>query len=253
MPWIKCPLKIKTGEKVALIGENGSGKTTLARVLNGLLQPVSGKIDLEITQPQESSPPHTARQIAYVFQNPDDQLFCKRVRDEIAFGPEKLGFSGEEIDHAIIHAMNLTGLSGLGEKHPYDLGFSGRKMVAIASALAMQTPILVFDEPIAGLDSGEIRIFSKVLDNIKARKGISVTITHDMNFVAEKLERALLLRFGNLIFDGKTRELFRKTDLIQEAGLELPLITDLAWKLGFREPLLCVNEFLSALRKRSLF
>ncbi len=239
--------QLEAGEKVALTGENGSGKTTLARLLNGLLKPQSGKIEISGLSPQNHTPAQMAHKVAYVFQNPDDQIFCQRVRDEIAFGPEKLGFSKVQINQVVDDAMNLTGLLDIGEKHPYDLGFSGRRMVTIASALAMQTPILIFDEPTAGLDSRELSIFCHILNDLNAKGKTSIVITHDMNFVAENLERVLLLQSGKLIIDNKTQEFFGLLNQIGDAGLEEPLIHTLGRRLGFANPPLNVQTFLGEL------
>lgn len=238
---------IAAGEKVALTGENGSGKTTLASLLNGMLKPQSGRIEIGGISPQHHTPAQMAYKVAYVFQNPDDQIFSQRVRDEIAFGPEKLGFSKVQIDQAVDDAMSLTGLLDFGDKHPYDLGYSGRRLVTIASALAMQTPIIIFDEPTAGLDSKELTIFSKILNYLEAREKTLIVITHDMNFIAENLERVLLLESGKLLIDATTQDLFNQIDKIKDAGLEEPLIHSLGRRLKLPEPTLNVQVFLSTL------
>ena len=145
-------LSIQPGERVALVGQNGSGKSTLARHLNGLLRPEQGQVWVGDWETSAHSPAKMARRVAYAFQNPDEQLFHQQVWGEVAFGPQNLGVSPEQVRAQVGQALELFGLSAFAQTNPRDLSYSGRKRISLASTVAMQTPVLVLDEPTAGLD-----------------------------------------------------------------------------------------------------
>ena len=150
-------LSIGSGEAVALIGENGAGKTTLAKLLNGLLRPTSGTVLVGEDDTRRYTPAQLSRHVGFVFQNPDDQLFARTVRDEVAFGPRNQRVSAGEVRARVDHALDDVGLGSAIDRHPYDLTAPERKRVALAAALAMQTPALILDEPTIGQDSGGVR------------------------------------------------------------------------------------------------
>jgi energy-coupling factor transport system ATP-binding protein len=156
-------LTIQPGEKVALVGENGSGKTTLARHLNGLLKPKSGSVRIGDWHTRQYSPAKLAQRVAFVSQNPDEQLFRQRVWDEVAFGPQNLGYHREQVQRMVADALELMQLQEVARLNPRDLGYSSRKRVALASAMAMQTSVLICDEPTAGLDAKEQALLSQAL------------------------------------------------------------------------------------------
>ena len=201
-------LMIQPGEKVALIGENGSGKTTLARHLNGLLRPQSGSIRVGDWQTTQHSPAKLAQRVAYVFQNPDEQLFRQRVWDEVAFGPQNLGCRPEQVRDRVEHALALMELRAVSQINPRDLGYSGRKRVALASAIAMQTPVLIFDEPTAGLDAREQEHLGQVIASLHQQGKTIVMISHDMDFLAENLDRFVLIQRGRIILDAASAGFF---------------------------------------------
>ncbi|MBN1314378.1 MAG: ABC transporter ATP-binding protein, partial [Anaerolineales bacterium] len=140
-------LVIEPGEQVAIVGQNGSGKTTLVKHFNGLLQPTQGSVLIGDWDTREHPVFKMAARVGYVFQNPDEQLFTKNVHDEVCFGPKNLNFTPEKIEEKVEDALSLTELSDKKETNPYDLAPTWRKMVALASIIAMDTPIVIFDEP----------------------------------------------------------------------------------------------------------
>jgi energy-coupling factor transport system ATP-binding protein len=238
-------LTIQPGEIVALVGENGSGKTTLAKHLNGLLRPQSGTVTVGGWQTSQYRPAQMARRVAYTFQNPDEQLFRQTIWDETAFGPQNLGFQQEEVREMVAKALDAMELSAMVKTNPRDLGYSGRKRVALASALAMGTPVLVLDEPTAGLDAREQGLVSNVIDGLRREGKTVVMITHDMDFAAENLDRFILMHQGCIAFDRPAREFFAQTISLENSGLEAPQIARLDHSLGSRNISLTVDEFLA--------
>ncbi|HUP54125.1 MAG TPA: ABC transporter ATP-binding protein, partial [Methylomirabilota bacterium] len=146
-------LAFAPGESVAIVGQNGSGKSTLVRHLNGLLRPTEGRVLHDGADVATTRVAALASRIGIVFQNPDRQIFAGKVRDEVAFGPRILGRTAEEAATAGAAALEAVGLSDALDTNPYDLGYSRRKLLAIASVLAMDTPVVVLDEPTTGQDA----------------------------------------------------------------------------------------------------
>jgi energy-coupling factor transport system ATP-binding protein len=240
-------LTVQPGETLALLGQNGSGKTTLARHLNGLLRPQSGSVTIGDWQTAQHTPAQLARRVAYVFQNPDEQLFRQQVWDEVAFGPQNLGFTPEQVKSSVAQALELFDLSAAARLNPRDLGSSARKRVALASALAMQTPLLVFDEPTAGLDAGEQEQLAQVLRLLQQQGKTLLVITHDLDFAAENFERFVLLHQGQVALDAPAGPFFTQAALLERSGLALPQIARLSLRLGYTPPALSIGGLLDDL------
>jgi len=170
--------------------------------------------------------------VAYVFQNPDEQLFHQQVWGEVAFGPKNLGYSPEQVRIQVEQALDFLGLGKLAQINPRDLGYSGRKRVALASAIAMQTPVVVFDEPTAGLDARELEQLSRVISVLHHERKTILMISHDMDFLAENFNRCVLMHQGKIVLDQPTQQFFAQTQLVEEAGILAPQITRLSQHLG---------------------
>ncbi len=240
-------LVIDPGESVALVGENGSGKTTLARHLNGLLHPSSGSVRVGDWQTSEHSPAQMASRVAYVFQNPDEQLFRRRVWDEVAFGPQNLGCSPEQVRDRVEKALGSLDLLDEAHANPRDLGYSGRRRVALASALAMQTPVLVLDEPTAGLDDRELDMLGKVIASLHGEGKILLIISHDMDFLAENVDRLVLMRSGEIVLDAPSTQFFGQNTLLATSELIAPQMVRLSQRLGHPQLALTVEQLLDHL------
>lgn len=225
-------LSIAPGECVALIGQNGAGKTTLARQLNGLLQPTSGSVLIGDWETGTHTVAQLARRVGYVFQHPEHQLFKRTVRDEVSVGPRNLGFVPERVEELVASALEATELSALVDRHPHDLMPALRKRVALASVLAMDTPILVLDEPTMGQDERGLRLIGALLARLKAAGRTVVVISHDIDFCAEHCERLLVLGGGTVLLDGPLDRVFARPDLLAQTAVELPQLTRLAERLG---------------------
>ena len=146
-------LRIEPGETLAIVGQNGSGKSTLVRHMNGLLRPGSGRVLLDGVDVRPVHVAHLAARVGLAFQNPDRQLFAGHVSAEVEFGPRNLGVRGTELAERVGMALAAVGLDGVAGANPYDLGYSRRKLLALASVLAMRTPVLILDEPTTGQDA----------------------------------------------------------------------------------------------------
>ena len=243
---LKVSSTIEAGERVALIGHNGSGKTTLAKHLNGLLQPQHGRILIGNCPITGDSVAQCARKVALLFQNPDDQICMRRVYDEVAFGPKNLGHPFNRSDILVKKALDLFDLSPLTESNPYDLGYSERKRLAMASIIAMDTPILVFDEPTAGLDEREISLYIGAIQNLQAEGKSVLMITHDMDFVAEHIPRAICLNNGAIVYDGFVETLFNNRELLSSCGLRPPQIFQLSRHFHQTPRALTPEQFVSS-------
>jgi energy-coupling factor transport system ATP-binding protein len=199
-------LAIAEGELVAIVGANGSGKSTLMRQLNGLLRPTEGHVEVHGRDLGRRHVAELAREVGLAFQNPDRQIFAGRVADEVAFGPRNLGRRGPELDRAVVDALALVGLTEARDVNPYDLGLSRRKLLGIASILAMETPIVVLDEPTTGQDARGTAMIRALVATLAAEGRTVLAVSHDLGFVAESFPRVVVLAGGRLVLDGKTDE-----------------------------------------------
>ncbi len=195
-------LTAEAGETVAIVGRNGSGKTTLVKHLIGLLQPSAGEVRID-GRSIAGRPIHAiAGTVGFVFQRPEDQLFERTVAREVGFGPRMLGFDAGLVERLVDDALGATGLTGQRATNPYDLGLAGRRLVALASVLAMDPAIVVLDEPTAGHDPAGV---ARVADLVRALAGDGrtvIAITHDLAFAAEAFERVVVMRDGSIVDDG---------------------------------------------------
>jgi len=241
-------LKINPGEQVAIVGQNGAGKTTLVRHFNGLLQPTSGSVLIGDWDTREHSVAKLASRVGYVFQNPDEQLFSRDVLTEVAFGPKNLGYEKNKVDELVKRALSLTELNNKTETNPYDLSPTWRKMVALASIIAMDTPIVIFDEPTTGQDAVNIGRIVNVISELKKEGKTVVTITHDIDFCAENFERVIALSNGQVLLDGPARDVLGQEEILAQTYVDPPQLTRLGKLLAFKETVIKQDEFLQTLR-----
>jgi energy-coupling factor transport system ATP-binding protein len=227
-------LRVRRGESVAIVGQNGSGKSTLVRHLNGLLRPSSGRVLLDGRDVRGVHVARLAASVGLAFQNPDRQLFAGRVRAEVEFGPRNLGVRGAELEARVRRALEAVGLAAEIETNPYDLGYSRRKLLALASVLAMETPILVLDEPTTGQDArGVARIRAVVAAAVGVGRTV-IAISHDMRFAAGCFGRVVVMRAGAVVLDGSPQEVFAEAawPKLRASFLEPPLAAVAGARLG---------------------
>lgn len=231
---------------VAIIGQNGAGKSTFVRLLNGLLKPVEGRVLVDGVDTCSVSVATMARSVGLVFQNPGDQLFKSTVIDEVMFGPLNLKLPEEQAKERARAALRQVGLQGVEEKNPYDLGLAERKLVTVAGVLAMDTSVVVLDEPTIAQDQEGVRRLGEVVTGLREQGRTVITITHDMDFVARYFQRVLVFQQGKVLADGTARQVYSQTDVLRTAGLEPPQITQLSMAMGLPESALTVEEFVAA-------
>jgi cobalt transport protein ATP-binding subunit len=212
-------LRIGRGEKVALVGPNGAGKSTLMLHLNGIHEPSHGTVRVGGRTIDRTTVKAIRAEVGLVFQDPDDQLFSPTVFDDVAFGPIHLGYPVDEIHDRVERALAAVGMAGFEPRLPHRLSLGQRKRVALATVLAMDPSVLVFDEPSAGLDPRGRRELIRLLEGLDQTLVVS---THDMRLVAEVFERTVVMDGGLIVADGPTDRILADDALLTEHGLERP-------------------------------
>jgi energy-coupling factor transport system ATP-binding protein len=238
-------LTIRNGEFVAIMGENGAGKTTLVKHFNGLLKPTKGRVLVDGVETTKVSVATLARKVGFVFQNPDHQLFCETVEEEIAFALKNFGFSQDVIEKRVEWALNLLGLSQYRKTSPFMLSGGERKRVALASVLAWDPKILILDEPTIGQDYQQKEKLRQFILQMNAQKKTVIIVTHDVEFVAECNPRVVLMRGGEIVADGEARKVLTNPEMLMQASLVPPQIAQIFLNLsdlGFPKEVIDVYE-----------
>lgn len=238
------------GEKIAIIGENGAGKTTTAKLMNGLLKPTKGEVLINGVSTKGKTTATIARKVAYVFQNPDDQIFNQEVLAEISYTPRYFKVDEETVNKRLKKAVKLTGLKPYINENPYNLSYSYRKFVTIAAAIAADPDVFVFDEPTACQDRHGIRLLSGIINALSSEGKLVITITHDMEFVAENFDRTVCMADKHILMDDKTNRILTDDSLMEKAALKKPNVSYLASEMGF-EGVITSEDFLAALTENS--
>ena len=223
-------LVIEDGEFLALIGHTGSGKSTLIQHLNGLLEPTSGRIlvdDIDITN-KEAKLTEIRKKIGLVFQYPEYQLFEETIEKDIAFGPNNLELSSEEVSRRVKKSMEMVGLDYETYKNvsPFDLSGGQKRRVAIAGVIAMEPKVLILDEPTAGLDpQGRDDILEQIKLLHEKYKMTIVLVSHSMEDVGKLAQRIVVMNKGKVELLGKPSEVFKEVETIEKIGLAVPQVT----------------------------
>jgi energy-coupling factor transport system ATP-binding protein len=204
------------------------------RHLNGLLRPTTGRVLHDAADVRGRSVAQLARLVGLVFQDPDRQIFAGSARAEVEFGPRNLGLRRAELHAAVDNALTAVGLEGEKGTNPYDLGASRRKLLALASVLAMHTQVLVLDEPTTGQDLRGVEIVRRVIDEAHAAGRTVIAISHDMEFVAAAFDRVIVMREGRILLDGAPSSVFAQGawDVLRSSYLEPPLAAIVGARLG---------------------
>ncbi len=215
----------------AIIGQNGAGKTTLVRLLKGLLKPQGGSIWFGSDDISGKTVAMLADKVGYVFQNPDDQIFKYKVIDEVMYGPLNIGMTEKDAREKSLKALELMGLKGKENMNPYDLELNERKMTAIASIVAMDTDVVILDEPTIAQDYPGKRLIGQMIKSLSESGKLVIAILHDMDFVEENFERVIVMAHGKILCDGLSDYVFSHDDVLKEARLQKPYLTELIEKL----------------------
>lgn len=241
-------LQIAPGEPVAIVGVNGSGKTTLLKHLIGLLKPVAGTVRIAGNDTRSKTIAQLARLVGLSFQNVDDQLFSRTVRDEVAFGARNMGIDAHLLTSKVDDAMALFGLSRHAAAHPYDLEPYQRRLVAIASVVAMDTPVLALDEPTLGQDDRGLALMGDALSALSARGKTILVVSHSLDFCAEHLNRFVVMQEGRVAIDAPARDALSRYEAMRSAQLELPQLAKLSEALSLAGAALTVDDLLASIR-----
>jgi len=210
-------LDIHEGESVALIGSNGAGKSTLVKHLIGVLWPSAGSIEVNGKKLDKSTVWDVRSTVSIVFQNPDDQIFCTTVDEDIAFGPVNLGCSEEEVQKRVASAVKKVGIEDISKKPAYHLSGGQKKKVAIATALSMNPEIIIMDEPTANLSPDSEEEFMKIINELPITK---IIISHDIPILAQTCKRVILLDDGKVILDSSMDEFLKNKELMRKHGFD---------------------------------
>jgi energy-coupling factor transport system ATP-binding protein len=227
-------LTVAPNDRLAVVGQNGSGKSTLVRHFNGLLRPTEGRVLVDGSDSAQRRVADLARTVGLAFQDPDRQIFAGNVRSEVTFGPRNAGLRGADLEQAVESALALAGLEADGATNPYDLGYSRRKLLALASVIAMETPIVILDEPTTGQDARGIERVQRIVADLSAAGRTVIAISHDMRFVAESFARVVVMRAGKIVLDGTPAEAFAEAawPTLASTYLEPPLAARVGARLG---------------------
>lgn len=212
-------LCVNAGERVALLGPNGAGKTTLVLHLNGILQAGAGTVAVSGLPVTKDNLTEIRRRVGIVFQDPDDQLFMPRVREDVAFGPANLGLRGTALQERVMAALEMVGMADFADRPPHHLSFGQRRRVAVATVLAMQPEVLVLDEPSSNLDPASRRELADILNSLDVTV---LMVTHDLPYALQLCERSVILSDGIIVADGATAALLSDTTTMTRHRLELP-------------------------------
>ena len=221
-------LSIERGSFTVILGHNGSGKSTLAKLMNGLFKPKSGTVVVDgMFTDNEQYEIEIKRRVGLVFQNPDNQIISSVVEEDVAFGPENLGYPPEEIRTRVDEALKAVNMYDYRKSAPHNLSGGQKQRVAIAGILSMTPECIVLDEPTAMLDPQGRKEVLNALINLNKEKNITIVlITHFME-EAQYADRVLVMSGGKITGDGSPTEIFSRIDLLKEAGLSIPQTTEL--------------------------
>lgn len=229
-------LEINEGEFVAVLGHNGSGKSTFAKLLNMILVPTSGEIyvdgkNVSDTNMTDDEVLALRKNVGMVFQNPDNQLVATIVEDDVAFGPENLGISSQEIRQRVDNALKDVGMLEYSQHEPHRLSGGQKQRVAIAGVIAMMPRCIIFDESTAMLDPmGRKEVMNTIIRLNKEKKITVIMITHYMEEAA-MADRIVVINDGNLVIDGTPNQIFERYDVLKSCGLNVPQCTELVHRL----------------------
>lgn len=207
---------VRHGERVGVVGPNGAGKTTLFLALSGVVTPTGGSVRVD---GERVRPGGFRRDIGLVFQNPDHQLFCPTVEEDVAFGPRNLALGPEEVRIRVAEAMAETDVTALAGRTPHHLSGGEKRMCSIAAVLALRPRLMIYDEPSANLD---IRSRRRLIRFLLASSSTCLIASHDLELVLETCPRTLVVDGGRIVADGPSHEIMDDAALMERHGLERP-------------------------------
>lgn len=245
-------LEVSQGQRVAIIGQNGAGKTTAVKLMNGLLKPSAGEVIVGDWNTNSKTTAQVSRKVGYVFQNPDDQIFHNEVIKEVRFGPKNMGFDTDRMEEITQWAMELCGIAHFAEENPYNMPYSMRKFVTIASVIAMDSDIIILDEPTAGQDKVGLEILGNMLDTLESLGKTVITITHDMEFVTNHFDRVIVMANRRIIADDQALTIFYQKEILEESMLKPPAVAQMAALLEISHAIISKKELIDYIKNQYL-
>lgn len=242
-------MEIKGGENVAIVGQNGAGKSTTVKMMNGLLKPTKGDIFVGDMNTKDYTTAQVSKYVGYVFQNPDDQIFHATVDEEVRFGPKYMKLDPEEENRRVEFALKLTGMDAFKEENPMNLPLSMRKFVTIAAVIAMDTDIMIFDEPTAGQDIEGNKRLGEILKVLHEKGKTVITISHDMEFVVENFDRVIVMAKKKVVKEGTPENIFWDFDTLKYAMLHQPYVSRVCGALGIKKQVIHMDEAVEEILK----
>lgn len=226
-------MRLSSKEKVAILGKNGMGKSTMFLMSNGVIRPTKGEVLLDgnLVRDKKEDLFNLRKNIGLVFQDPDSQFIAPRVFEEISFGPLNGGKSQEEAAALVEKIIETLEISHLRDKSLYSLSGGEKKIVSIASVLALEPRIIFFDEPTAGLDNINTERFRRVIDRLYEDHIGLVISTHEVDFAWEWADRAIIIKDGRVFADGPSEKIMTDQALMEEAELRRPYLVEFAERI----------------------
>ena len=213
-------LHVHPGESIGLIGANGAGKSTLMKIIVGLCTNYYGTVEVEGMPVTDKTLAEVRKNIGYVFQDSDNQLFMTTVEQDVAFGPRNYGLSEEEVNKSVDIALDAVGITDLKKKQVYKLSGGEKKLAAIATILALNPKLILMDEPSVALDPKNRR---NLINIMKELPEVRLIASHDLDFIWDTCDRTILIADGTIIADGPTREILMNRELLEKNDFEFPL------------------------------
>jgi len=218
-------LKIGEGELICILGDNGAGKTTLIKHFNGLLKPSKGLVKVDGLDTKNTPVSKLSKKVAIVFQYPETMFFTSNLIEEVSFALKNFGFKDEAINRQVEKVLKMFWLWRYRDRSPYILSGGEQRRLALAIVLAWNPRYIIMDEPTAGQDAFQREVLLGVIRELVRRGKTIVLVTHDIEFIFEIKSRIILLKDGEVIYDGDSSTLFnKKTYLLEEAGLDAPTL-----------------------------
>lgn len=221
--------RVDDGDFVAFVGTNGAGKSTTMRLVNGLLKPTSGEVLIDGVPTTQLKTSELASRVGFLFQNPDRQICCNTVREELMFGFAAQGRAGEEAEAKVDAMIERFGFDG--DAEPFLLNRGTRQLLALASIIVLEPPVVVLDEPTTGLDFRECVKVMDVIAELNARGTTVIMVCHDMEVVADYATRVIAMTSGHVVADGPTFQVLRDCEVLAATHLLPPQIVDIAMRL----------------------
>ena len=222
--------RIPDGDFVAFVGTNGAGKSTTMRLVNGLLKPSSGQVLIDGVPTTQLRTSQLAAKVGFLFQNPDRQICCSTVREELLFGFRAQGRADAEAQAKVDAMIERFGFDG--DAEPFLLNRGTRQLLALASIIVMEPPVVVLDEPTTGLDFHECAKVMDVIAELNAHGTTVIMVCHDMEVVADYARRVIAMTAGQVVADGETFAVLRNRDVLARTHLLPPQVVDVALRLA---------------------